>query len=244
MAKGYPAANFKDLTGQKFGRLTVMERSGKNKFNYATWRCKCECGKEIVVPGNALRNGNTKSCGCLNLENAINRIVGFNTTHGKTNTRLFRVWSSMKTRCENPKATNYSDYGERGISVCDEWKDDFESFYNWAMSQGYDPDAKRGEYTVDRIDNEKGYSPDNCRLASYKEQANNRRSNRRLSYNGITMSMAEWARKYGRDRTLFEALTDEEAIERIEAYEAYMRENGVKCLPRRVNWKKYARRKM
>lgn len=231
-----PASNFKDISGQKFGRLTAIECVGKNKYNYAVWRCRCECGNETNVPGNSLRSGNTKSCGCLNMENSTNRIVSLNTTHGKTHTRLFRVWSSMRNRCDNPNATNYSDYGARGIRVCDEWESNFEAFFEWAVSQGYDPTAKRGKYTVDRINNDLGYSPENCRLATSKQQANNRRSTHFVTYNGVTKSATEWARYYGKGRSRFSSMSDEQIVQIIDAYEAYKREHGVDKLPRRVNF--------
>ena len=236
MPRGKPL----DITGIRYGRLTALEPIGKNKFGHSMWRCVCDCGREVSVDIGNLRNGNTKSCGCLNTDNSTKRIVDFNTKHGKTNTRLFRVWSSMKTRCENPNATNYNDYGRRGISICDEWSNDFEAFYNWAMSQGYNPNAKRGECTIDRIDNSKGYSPENCRLATCKEQANNRRNTRFITFNGITRSAAEWAEYYGRDITLFESLSDEDVAIRIAAYESYMKHNNVNKLPKRVNWRKWS----
>lgn len=226
--------NFKDITGQRFNRLIAVEYVGHGKFGNAIWRCVCDCGKTVNVDGKSLRSGNTKSCGCLNRERSTSRIISLNTTHGKTNTRLYTVWSSMKTRCENPKATNYADYGARGIRICDEWRNNFESFYEWAMQHGYDPDAKRGDYTIDRVDNAKGYSPDNCRIVSIVQQANNRRNTRFITYNGTCRSLAEWARFYGRHVTLFEHMNDNEIIERIAVYEAYKQKNGVDVLPRRV----------
>ena len=230
-----PAPNFKDISGHKYGRLTAIECVGKNKHNYAMWRCLCDCGKETIVAGKSLWTGITKSCGCLNIESSTDRIVSLNKTHGKTHTRLFRVWSSIKNRCENPNATNYSAYGGRGITICPQWKNDFDAFYEWAMEHGYDPDAKRGVYTVDRIDNRKGYSPENCRLASSKEQANNRRNTRFVTVNGICKSTADWARYYGRNRNLFTRLSDAEIEKRISAYEAYKQKHGVDELPKRVN---------
>lgn len=234
-----------DISGQRFGRLTVLERVGSNKYNYATWLCICDCGKKIVVSGKSLRTGNTKSCGCLIVDDARAKNEKYIKTHGKTNTRLFRVWSSMKTRCENPNATNYALYGGRGISICEEWRNDFEAFYKWAMEQGYDPAAKRGKFTIDRIDSDKGYSPNNCRLANSTEQANNRRSTRFITVDGDKRSQAEWARYYGRDISIFQHMSDEEAIERIRAYEAYKREHNVSKLPRRIapSMAEYARRK-
>lgn len=229
------ANNFKDIAGQKFGRLTAIECVGTDKNKRALWKCKCECGNEVVVIGKSLRIGNTKSCGCFNIESSTDRIVKLNTKHGKSHTRLFRVWTSMITRCTNPKSNNYGVYGARGITVCDEWMNDFESFYNWAMSQGYVEDAKRGEYTVDRIDSNKGYYPANCRLANYYQQADNRRSTRHITFNGKTMNLAEWARYYGRSKSAFEGQSDSDVLKKMNAYEKYLRDHNTNTLPKRVN---------
>ena len=228
------ANNFIDMTGRRFDRLQVVRLARIDKDNRAVWHCVCDCGNEVDVVGKSLRNGNTHSCGCLNLENATKRIVALNTKHGKAHTRLFTVWTSMKTRCENPNATNYANYGGRGITICDSWKNSFEAFYDWAISQGYDASAKRGKYTVDRIDNGKGYSPDNCRLANSSQQADNRRSTRHLTFNGKTMNLSEWAKYYGRHRSMFHYMKDEEIISRMTAYENYMKNHGVNSLPRRI----------
>ena len=231
--------------GNRYGRLTVVEYAWtrKNNGKYAMWRCKCDCGKEVVCSGHNLREGNTKSCGCLNIENSTKRIVSLNTKHGQAHTRLFRVWSSMLTRCENKNATNYSIYGGRGINVCAEWHD-FARFSEWAYANGYDENAKRGECTIDRIDNNVGYSPENCRFVNYKVQANNRRNTRLITYNGVTKSAAGWSDFYGRDVSLFENLSDDEAVARIEAYERYKAVNHVDKLPRRVNVAKYVGRRL
>ena len=228
------AGNFIDMTGKRFDRLQVISLARIGKDNRAVWHCRCDCGKEVDVIGKSLRNGSTHSCGCLNVENSTKRIVALNTKHGKTHTRLFRVWLSMICRCENPNATNYHDYGERGITICDEWRNDFEAFYQWAMSQGYDPNAKRGEYTIDRIDWDRGYSPDNCRLADYNVQADNRRSTRHITFNEKTMNLSDWAKHYGRHRSIFHHMSDKEVIERMTAYEDYMKEHHVDSLPRRI----------
>lgn len=177
-----------DLTGQDFGRLRVVKHAGTTADGHALWLCQCTCGKEVFVSGNALRRGNTKSCGCYNRDVSTARIVAKNTTHGGTGTRLFRIWSNMKTRCYNPNAINYDNYGGRGITVCDEWRDDFTTFREWALANGY-----TNSLTLDRIDNDRGYSPDNCRWATIKEQMNNRRSNTVVSYGGEAHTVTEWA---------------------------------------------------
>lgn len=203
----------KDETGNRYGRLTVMGFDGVNKYGNALWRCRCDCGNETILPGRSLRSGNTKSCGCLSRDNSTDRIVTLNTTHGKTHDPLFKRWTSMLTRCENPNATNYEDYGGRGISVCEEWHD-FQTFYDWAMTSGYAPGL-----SIDRIDNSKGYSPDNCRWATYREQARNRRSTRLIEYHGETLCLSEWARKFGVDPTNLSGKPDEIILKKLERYE-------------------------
>lgn len=172
-----------DLTGQRYGRLTAIKRSGL-KTGRVAWLCQCDCGNQIVTTSNLLRTGHTKSCGCLSNEKRAERahVAGAARgaqmkKHGKTGTRLYGVWKSMRGRCANKHNKYYEDYGGRGITVCEEWND-FQNFYDWAMSAGYQPDAPFGMSSLDRIDNEKGYSPSNCRWVDMVTQANNRRKRR------------------------------------------------------------------
>lgn len=182
-----------DLTGEKFGRLLVQERAENSREGRAQWLCKCDCGKLKVISGKSLREGKTKSCGCLHIETI--------TTHGMSRTRLSQIWRDMKQRCQNVNNASYESYGGRGIAVCDEWQE-FVPFYNWAVANGYNDTL-----TIDRIDNDKGYSPDNCRWATQKEQANNRHSNNLITFMGETLTLTQWSEKTGMGcQTLYERI--------------------------------------
>ena len=165
----------KDLTGQRFGRLVVLRRYGSTPGGQATWICQCDCGNQHAVVGSSLRRGYTNSCGCLRDE-IVSKKQG---THRKTKTRLYNVWTHMLQRCYNPNHTAYERYGGRGITVSDEWLHNFQAFYDWAMANGYDENAPIGKCTIDRIDNNKGYSPDNCRFVDMKVQNSNKRNSRK-----------------------------------------------------------------
>jgi hypothetical protein len=176
-----------DLTGQKFDKLTVIKRDC-SKNGKALWLCRCDCGNEIIVNSNSLRSGNTHSCGCLQKE-IVKNIGLANKKHGMFGTRLYQIWADMKRRCENKNFEQYHYYGGRGIKVCDEWNS-FLVFQQWANLNGY-----RDDLTLDRIDPDGDYYPDNCRWATWEEQENNRRNNHLLTYNGKTQTISQWARE-------------------------------------------------
>ena len=160
-----------DMSGQRFGRLLVLGRCEPEHQGKVYWRCRCDCGKEVSVRGDHLRYGLVKSCGCYNSECATET----HTTHGGYHTRLYKVYRTMLARCENPKNLEYKNYGGRGISVCEEWRSSFPAFRTWAMANGYDPSAERGDCTIDRIDVNGNYEPSNCRWVPMSVQAKNKR---------------------------------------------------------------------
>ena len=176
-----------DIRGQKFGKLEVIERAGSDKHKKATWLCRCDCGRETIVNGSDLRSGNTKSCGCTKADIAIVQAEN-NKTHGMRNSRLYTIWRGMKSRCYNQNHRYYKHYGGRGITVCDEWRNDFKPFMEWALSNGY-----QDNLTIDRIETNGNYEPSNCRWATETEQKNNMRNNRTIEFNGETHNVAEWA---------------------------------------------------
>lgn len=173
---------FIDLTGQKYGRLTVLERAENTKSGRTQWLCKCDCGKQTVVKADNLRNGHTSSCGCYSRETAKIR----NTTHNKTGTRLHGIWNGMRQRCCKDNCEAYKWYGGRGIKVCDEWLHDFQAFYEWSMSNGYKDDL-----TLDRIDVNGNYEPSNCRWATWKEQSINTRRNHIVKWQGKDYTISQ-----------------------------------------------------
>lgn len=181
-------SKFNDLTGQRFGKLIVVSRATNyikpNGNKIIQWRCVCDCSNEVVVRGEYLKSEHTKSCGC-------NKSISHTITHGKSKSRLYKIWVGMKERCYNPNRNSYCWYGAKGICVCDEW-DDFENFYDWSMNHGYSD-----ELTIDRIDSNGNYCPENCRWSTDREQANNRSTNRIIEYNGESHTLEEWSKITG-----------------------------------------------
>ena len=163
-----------DLTGQRFGKLVALEKISKPSKNrkYTFWKCQCDCGNIKEIRTSSLVEGESQSCGCK--EGTWKH--GMATRTGKT--RLYEIWKGMRSRCNRPKDTSFRNYGGRGIRICIEW-DDFKKFYEWSMQNGYDPEAERGKCTIDRINNNGNYEPDNCRWVDMKVQCSNRRPYRR-----------------------------------------------------------------
>ena len=199
------AHNKRDLTGMKFGLLTVV-REVEQRFypsgNRTQWECGCECGNLVNVLGNSLTTGNTRSCGCLQKTLVSRRLK----THGMTNTKVYRIWQTMVSRCNNEKATGFHNYGGRGISVCGRWME-FEKFLN---DMGLPPPKT----SIDRIDNDGDYCQENCRWATRKEQAQNKRNNRNIYFNGKNLCLIEWARKFDMDQSSMGERLDKWSIER------------------------------
>lgn len=181
---------FIDLTGQKFGRLTVLERV-ENKGKRTYWKCLCDCGNETIVWADNLRRGLQKSCGCLYAEKIAK---GIHKTHGMRHTRNYKIWVKMKERCTNPNSINYHNYGGRGITMYPEWIDNFQAFYDYVSKLEHF--GEEG-YSLDRIDNNGDYCPDNLRWADVKTQARNKRSNVFVDYYGEMITIAEAAERSG-----------------------------------------------
>ena len=175
----------KDISGQRFGRLIALYRLNNYHKKRAWWLCVCDCGNLVEISGITLRNNHTKSCGCLNHEPT-------NKKHGKCYTRLYKLYKAIIKRCYNSNIKQFKDYGGRGIEVCDEWRNDFMTFYEWAINNGY-----QDNLTIDRINVNGNYEPCNCRWATPKQQSNNKRNNVNLTYNGKTQSLKEWADELG-----------------------------------------------
>lgn len=174
-----------DLTGQRFGKLTVIEKNGK-KGKDSAWLCICKCGNKCVVSTTNLKNGHSSSCGCLRKENIRQRA----TFHGLSFTPLYYIWGAMMQRCTNPRCKAYQHYGARGIKICEDWRN-FKSFYNWAIPAGY-----REGLSIERIDVNGDYCPQNCKWIYRAEQQKNKRNNHLITHEGKTQTISQWAEEY------------------------------------------------
>jgi hypothetical protein len=165
--------------GMRFERLVVEERAGTSKCGSILWHCKCDCGNETTVSSADLKRGSTRSCGCLLRESGRANGIKSRTSHGDSRHglyhRLYKIWQGVKARCTIQSATGFLNYGGRGIAVCEEWANDYSAFKKWALENGYKPDAKFGECTIDRIDNDGNYCPENCRWVDMSAQRNNQK---------------------------------------------------------------------
>ena len=180
-----------DLQNKRFGRWLVLNKVESTKGGLARWLCICDCGTQKIVIGSNLLRGMTTSCGCYNKEKAKERLQ----THGKTNTRIYRIWQDMKHRCNYKNNDNFYWYGNKGIKVCKEWELDFLRFYEWSINNGYEENL-----TLDRINAEEDYCPDNCRWVNITAQQNNRKDNIRIEYHGKNQTLSEWSKELGINR--------------------------------------------
>lgn len=186
----YNVAHYKDITNMKFGKLTAIklhhqkqcfDKNGKKNGTNHYWLCKCDCGNECIVNKYHLLYRRTTSCGCLHRGKTI---------HNLSNSRIYKIWGDMKNRCSNKNNTAFKFYGERGITVCNEWQD-FKNFYDWSINNGYNDNL-----TIDRINVNGNYEPNNCRWVDINFQQKNKRTNRFIKYNGKTLCLSDWATKY------------------------------------------------
>lgn len=193
---GRPAV---DRTGQRFGKLTVIKRAYEEEHQgdgHVFWLCRCDCGNYKVFSSGRFGGRSVKSCGCLPREMHL--------SHGQAETRLYNVWNNIKQRCLNENNKLYPDYGGRGITICDLWRENFEIFKEWAIANGYDENAKRGKCTIDRIDNDGNYEPTNCRITDMKVQSNNRRNTVYFDYLGERFTINQLSELLGIPRATIE----------------------------------------
>ena len=181
---------FIDLTGQSFGRWTVLCMAPNRIGGRESWLCQCDCGTVRIVLGKSLKSGRSKSCGCIAREKTSLRMIEKHRKDGcdgRARTRLYSIWVDMKRRCEDSRHSTYANYGARGIKVCSDWTKSFDSFRQWALENGYSQ-----QLSIDRINNDGDYTPDNCRWATAVIQGNNKRNNHLVTAFGETHTLTEW----------------------------------------------------
>ena len=205
----------KNLVGMRFGKLSVLERAGSKKYagiSRATWICRCDCGKTVIADTRILTSGHKKSCGCI-----PHKAIHHHKTHGKTGSRLYRIWRGIKTRCYKTNFPEYHRYGGRGITMCYEWKNHPEAFIKWAESHGY-----QNNLTIDRIDNNKGYCPENCQFITLVENNFRKPNITWIEFDGERNTAYGWGRIIGVDgdtlRRMYLLKGEEEVVERIKQY--------------------------
>ena len=178
----------RDLTGQRFGKLTVIEPIGKDKHTNVIWHCLCDCGNYHDAVSRSLVNGGCKSCGCLNVGKYRGKV---RERHGCSKERLYRVWTDILNRCYDERKKGYKSYGGRGIAVCDEWRNSYKAFRSWAYANGYDPAKSGKECSLERVDVDGDYCPANCKWITMKEQAWNKRDTFWVEYHGKSITLRE-----------------------------------------------------
>jgi len=190
---------FNDLSGNRYDMLSVIRRVENSRDGYVQYLCVCDCGNYKIIKADNLRNGHTHSCGCLKKKMMADKQFKHGGTGGRHNKqdRLYSIWRSMISRCYFPSATEYEYYGGRGITVCNEWHNDYSVFRNWAINNGYSD-----KLTIDRIDNNGNYDPINCRWVTMKTQMNNKNNNHLIEYNGQVRTLTEWAELIGISRNI------------------------------------------
>lgn len=187
------------MKGTKFGRLTVRELIVDGDANHRKYLCDCDCGGTKITSEDNLKRGHCKSCGCLYKGHGGSKKKNI---YLGSDSKLYNTWASMKDRCSNHKSNNYKNYGMRGIKVCDEWKNDYSTFKQWALENGYDEKGGKN-CSIERIDVNGNYCPENCKWATAKEQMNNTRRNTVIEYNGKQMTLAQWADYLGMNYSSF-----------------------------------------
>lgn len=207
-----PKIPYDEIPKMKFGKLKPIRMMNFGSGR-TTWLCKCDCGKELEVTQKSLTTGNTTSCGCSRIENSGRR------THGHCDSKVYVIHQDMKRRCYNPSDKAYKWYGAIGVKVCDEWLNNFQAFYDWMLNNGYDENAEFGECTIDRIDPSGNYEPSNCRIITLQEQQSNRKDTIKITENGETHTLSEWARILGVSRTTLQRRMRDYGMSLMEAAE-------------------------